>query len=235
MRMKWRLWTQGVVERRMEPVRPLLASWEKSTHPAQIRLRAYLEQVTEALTPLPEGSPLFFHMDIDVENPDRLLRHYDLENYLTPLFGSRWLPSRRFVFVSARKAVGGGSRIICGPAKPLAADDADAWSHFSLNAGSGSAYRSWKENICNALAASHPPPVLRGPASVRLAWRCSASRNWTALWKPTGDAMGPVLGVSDPRHPFNPEDDRIANLELHLNADDSLGHDVVVGIWWRAA
>ena len=47
--------------------------------------------------------------------------------------------------------------------------------------------------------------------------------------------MGPVLGVSDPRKPFNPDDDRITELEFHLNTDNAMKHDVIVGMWWRAA
>jgi hypothetical protein len=68
-----------------------------------------------------------------------------------------------------------------------------------------------------------------------LAWRCSARRNWSALWKPTGDAMGPVLGVANPDRPYHLNDDRIVDLELHRNIDDTLGNDVEVGMWWRTA
>jgi hypothetical protein len=51
----------------------------------------------------------------------------------------------------------------------------------------------------------------------------------TALWKPTGDAMGPVLGEY---RPFSPHDDRIVALSLHLNTDASIGHNVDIGMWW---
>jgi hypothetical protein len=178
--------------------------------------------------------PLFLHLDVDVERPDRLLRHYDLENYLTPLFGSRALPPQRFVYVSARKFVGGGSRIICGRAKTSSERPDGAWSSFSCNAGAGASTRRWKECVRDALSAACVRPIPPGQARVRLAWRCSTRRNWVTLWKPTGDAMGPVLGVSHPRHPFNPDDDRITELELHLNPDNALRHDVNVGMWWRA-
>jgi hypothetical protein len=47
--------------------------------------------------------------------------------------------------------------------------------------------------------------------------------------------MGPVLGEPDLRNPFNPKDDRIVNLQLHLNKDPGIGHDVDVGMWWRRA
>jgi hypothetical protein len=59
----------------------------------------------------------------------------------------------------------------------------------------------------------------------------SAGRNWSTLWKPAIDALGPLLGMPDPNHPFRPSDDRIVDLTLHRNVDDALGHDVVVTVW----
>jgi hypothetical protein len=47
--------------------------------------------------------------------------------------------------------------------------------------------------------------------------------------------MGPVLGVVGAHNPFSPRDDRIVDLELHLNTDASIGHDVDVAMWWRSA
>lgn len=40
-----------------------------------------------------------------------------------------------------------------------------------------------------------------------------------------------MLGES---RPFNPLDDRIVELNCHLETDDRLGNEVVVGMWWRA-
>jgi hypothetical protein len=47
--------------------------------------------------------------------------------------------------------------------------------------------------------------------------------------------MGPVLGEPYPKNPFNPADDRITELHLHVARDDTLGHDVDVGMWWKSA
>lgn len=231
--MQWQLWQPGPAERQVDGITPLLASWERNSHPAQIRLRSYLEAVASQLLPLPENAPLYLHLDVDVQDPQRLLRHYDLENYLTPLFGSRWLPSARFVLVTAKKYVGGGSRISWGLATPAPSADEDAWFYFSINAGRGASHHAWKDRIRNGLASSSPNLVSPGPARVRLAWRVASRRNWSSLWKPTGDAMGPVLGFADPLKPYNLDDDRIVDLELHRNVDDDLGHDVMVGMWWR--
>ena len=233
--MNWQLWRQCRVEREAKGIRPLLASWEKKSHPAQSRLCAYLDEFVAALSPLPEAPCLYLHMDIDVERDQRLLRDYDLENYLTPLFGRSLLHPGRFVLVSARKFVGGGSRVLCGTAERSVQPDERIWDHITLDAGSGTSFPAWKEGVRRSLISSEIVAMPPGPVAVRLAWECSASRNWTQLWKPTGDAMGPVLGERNMANPFNPDDDRIVDLEFHLNVDNSLRHDVVVGMWWRHA
>ncbi len=229
------VWQAGPVGRQVDGISPLLASWEKSSHPAQVRLRAYLDDLICKLLPVPKDRPLFLRLEVDVKDPERLLRHYDLENYLTPLFGSRCLPPARFALVTARKFVGGGSRIAWGDAIPAAPLDDDSWSSFTINAGRGASHKSWKERIRSGLAASEPAIIPPGPARVRIAWRCASRRNWSLLWKPTGDAMGPVLGVAHPERPYHLDDDRIIDLEFHLNTNNALGHDVKVGMWWQAA
>jgi len=129
----------------------------------------------------------------------------------------------------------GGSRIAWGRAFPAASHDVQGWASFSINAGRGATHKSWKECIRSSLAASNPNIIPPGPARVRIAWRCASRRNWCMFWKPTGDAMGPVLGVANPLRPYHLDDDRIVDLELHCNNDDGLGHDVEVGMWWQVA
>jgi hypothetical protein len=195
--MTWQLWRRIEIVRTVSGIKPLVASWEKSTHLSQVRLRAYVQTITAALSPLPLDTPMNLHLDVDVERPERLLRHYDLENFLTPLFGSIGFPASRFYLVSARKFVGGGSRISLGAAQLDAAAELPGWRHFEVDAGAGASKSSWKEGIRASLACSQPVLIPPGPAAVRLAWRCSTSRNWSTLWKATGDAMGPVLGARD--------------------------------------
>jgi len=228
-----KLWAPGNTLKRVEVVRPLLASWERKTHPAQVRLQAYLEELASAVEPLPRPpARLFLHMDIDAEEPGRLLHHHDLENYLTPVVSH--LGADRFQLVSARKRVGGGSQLLVGSVRPvdqLAASE--GWEHFACCAGAGTQTKGWKANLRAALAASRPEGLLPGPVEVHLAWRCSPRRNWVWLWKPTLDAMGPVLGEPDPQNPFNPADDRVVYLALHCSVDAMAGHSVDVEMWWR--
>ena len=67
-----------------------------------------------------------------------------------------------------------------------------------------------------------------------IAWRCDpARRNWANLWKLTGDAMGPILGLTHDSNPYAPQDDRITALHLYRTDVSELGHDVEIGLWWR--
>jgi hypothetical protein len=231
----WQLWAPGTVLQTLDGVRPLLASWNANSDPAQIRLRAYLQDLSHAFGPLLENRDhLFLHRDVDVEQPERLLRHYDLENYLTPV--AHHLGADRFVLASARKRVGGGSRIQVGLAVPTPAPSADAsWAHFGLRTERGAGGKAWQAAVRAALVTAAPTPAPRGPVEVRIAWRCGPQRNWVALWKPTGDVMGPVLGEPYPQRPFYPNDDRIVTLGLHRTVDLTRGLGVDVGLWWRPA
>jgi len=193
---RWQLWTCGTLHQALTDIHPRLASWDAKTYPSQGRLRAYLKDLMARLDPLPPAPlPLFLHLSVDVRERENLLQGHDLENYLTPLFGREWLDPARFVRVSAAKHVGKGSRLTIGLAKrETGASAGTGWGHFSCAAGSGASEKPWKERLRTALADSSPRPLPPGPIEVRLAWRCSPARNWVNLWKPTGDAMGPVLG-----------------------------------------
>ena len=228
-----KLWEAGEVLGTIQVLEPLLATWEANSHPSQQRMRAYLAEIEAAFSSLrlPPGR-LFLHMDIDVKDPRRLVRHHDVENYLTPIIYH--LGHQRFVYVSGSKRVGGGSWMTVGCAVPRAESlNTPAWGHFACHAGRGAQEKRWKVGLRDALMAAGRTLLPPGPVEAHLVWRCSPSRNWVWLWKPTGDAMGPVLGSSHPRNPFSPDDDRIVKLGLHLNSEPAMGHDVDVAMWWR--
>jgi hypothetical protein len=230
----WQLWSYGDTLKTVSGIEPLLASWNSKTDPAQIRLQQYLDDLQLKIGALPSDQPLFLHMQIDVKKPERLLHHYDLENYLTPV--ANRFGAGHFVFVSATKSVGQGSLLRIGNVVSLGQySQLDGWSNFACHAGRGATKKEWKEGIRNSLANTHPQELPSGPVAVHLAWRCARQRNWAMLWKPTGDAMGPVLGEPSPQNRFNPGDDRIVSLGLHLNVDNAMGYDVDVGMWWRSA
>src|SRR5437588_569682 len=232
----WQLWTIGEELRRIGGIHPALDSWMAKSHPDQVRLQAFLDDLVRQLEPLPVGQDLCLHMNIDVSDPKRLTHHYDLENYLTPLFSGQRLDTRRFVHVGARKCVGGGSFVVLGRAQPLVLDPVD-WTHFACTMSGNTQTKEWKTQLRAALAGLHPNPLPHGTVEVHLAWRCSDRyhSNWVWLWKPTGDAMGPVLGEPFPKKPFYPNDDRITHLGLHLTREDTASGSVEVGMWWRSS
>jgi hypothetical protein len=65
--------------------------------------------------------------------------------------------------------------------------------------------------------------------------RCASARNWVNLWKPAGDAMGPILGYDHSRNPHHPRLDRLTRLEFHRQADERLVSAVEVEYWWTPA
>ncbi len=229
----WRFWVRDEVVSELEVKVPRLASWMGKRHPDQVRLTTYLKDLVERLSPLPAGPrPLFLHMKIGVSDAQRLLTHNDLENYLTPLFGVRWLDPTRFVFVSASKRVGGVSRIEVGYAAGPMSDTLSGWCTFSTVLDGGLSEKRRKLALRDEIAKG-VQPLQPGPVEVRLAWRCSSKRNWTSLWKPTGDTMGPVLETTREAG-FNPQDDRIVSLDLHREIDDALGNSIHLAMWWRS-
>jgi hypothetical protein len=231
------LWQPDKTLHTISDIEPQLASWDKSTHPSQIRLQVYLQRLMEELlSTLPENEPLYLNLDVDVKKPEYLLRHHDLENYLTPLFGVRYLNPARFALVTARKYVGGGSGLEVGIARPAENGELTSnWNHFAYSAEISIQTKLGKENLRNALAATQPLPLTTPAVEVQIAWRCSPKRNWVMLWKPTGDCMGPILGEENLMRPFAPNDDRIVELKFHRTLDITMGNDVQIDMWWRSA
>ncbi|MCX7388409.1 MAG: hypothetical protein NTX48_17225 [Planctomycetales bacterium] len=173
---------------------------------------------------------------MDVRDPQRLTKHYDVENYLTPLFGTTWFDHRQFPLVHGTKCVGGGSRLTLGeihvePSERLVT----SWQHLETNAGRSPTLKSWKKRLNEFVASSGVEVIPEGKTiEFHMAWRCSTRRNWVWLWKPTGDALSPILGYNGDNC-FNPNDDRITSLTFHRFDDNSLSNDVYVGLWWRIA
>jgi hypothetical protein len=221
---------------RVDGIEPLLASWESKQHTAQIRLRSYLDDLRFKVGELPTDRPLCLDLRIDVRDLVRLSRHYDVENYLTPLFGSSWFNHRQFPLVHGTKCVGGGSSLTIYEIQPdSSATLANAWHHVAMNAGSSPTLKSWKQRLNDCVASSGFDRIPDGKSlEFHMAWRCSTRRNWVGLWKPTGDSLSPILGYTGDNC-FNPNDDRITTLTFHRFDDNSIGNGIYVGLWWRIA
>ncbi len=218
-------WRAGEALVTLTDLKPLLASWDAKTHPNQIRLQAYLDEVQQRVGELSHDR-LFLHLEVDVEQAKRLERHHDLENYLTPLVAR--LGREKFVLATATKFVGGGSRLTVGKAVAGARPDF-AGLEFQCSCSSEDVKKEVRQRLLDQ------PPLPSGPVEVWHAWRCPPQQNWVSLWKPTGDGMGPVLGEPYPDRPYYPNDDRIVSIAMHLTVDPALARNTrEVGVCWRS-
>jgi hypothetical protein len=57
-----------------------------------------------------------------------------------------------------------------------------------------------------------------------------ASPELLTLWKPTIDALGPILGYTPSAGPWSPLDGRIVDLGLHCRVNPPMGNDVIITI-----
>ncbi len=82
---QFQLWAIDSVYKKMQLATPKLASWNADADPEQIAVQRYLDDIEHGLDPLPQTPGLFLHMEIDVKEPEHLLHHHDLDNYLYPV------------------------------------------------------------------------------------------------------------------------------------------------------
>jgi hypothetical protein len=133
----------------------------------------------------------------------------------------------RFASVFGRKIHGTSSVVVFPPAarEPPVAHHVQVRPHGSYER------LTWKTGIQDALVAAGVRLVPAGGIRLDVRFTIGRGRNWTALWKPTVDALTPLLGTSRPGS-FNLNDDRITELGLHQQVRPSLCHDVIIDLWW---
>lgn len=210
---------------------PRLASWNSAGHPDQIRLKAYLHAAEAALAPHIARSPPPQALRLDVGLPDGtpLLESRDLDNFLFPL--AAHLSKRDdvdLVSVVGTKRHGPRSFLAIDTARPTdPLPDA-----IAIRTTASTASTAYKEQVRDQLSAAAVLPD--GPVHVELAFAIGPQRSWLNLWKPTIDALGPVLGSNDGR-PWHPRDGRITYLALHRTVDAAVGNDVLITVHTRPA
>lgn len=201
---------------------PRPASWNKATDPDQVRLREYLDDTVALLPAAPTTAPWTLMLDIGLPAGRDLLDRADLDNYAYPL-ASR-LRNEHLVSVWCSKRIADASNVLVAPAKPTPAP----LSTFIVRTTASSQTRAYKEQVRAAVA--HAREVPAGSVHLQLAFVVGPMRNWLILWKPTIDALDPILGRTRADVEWHPRDGRITQLGLHVAIDSSLGHDVVVAI-----
>ncbi len=207
---------------------PQLASWDVGHSPSQTRLRDYLDDTVALIGDLSVRgeSQLALRLDVGLSASVALLGDRDLDNYLFPV-AARLSPfrDRRFVSFWATKRHADTSIIRVEPAVLVAAPLPAA---LLVKTAASSVTTAYKKEIHSQLSWFEPLPD--GPVHLELSFTIGPGRNWLNLWKPTIDALDPILGRTRAGRDWHPEDGRIVELGLHCAVDSSLGHAVRIAV-----
>lgn len=201
---------------------PRLASWNKATDPDQVRLREYLEDTAELLAPALVSGPWALRLDVGLPTGRDLIDMADLDNYAFPL--ATHLRSQHLVSVWCTKGHADISSVLVAPAHETPAPEPT----YTVRTTASSQTKAYKEQGRTAVAGAAEIPA--GAVQLQLAFVVGPQRNWLSLWKPTIDALDPLLGRTRPDRDWHPKDGRITDLGLHVAVDPSIGHDVLVSI-----
>jgi hypothetical protein len=216
----------------------------------QRELDAYLDGLVQDLHWEPQsGGHLALELSLGLPETTSLIGGgHDLDDYVFPVVGR--LGPVRFDAVFATKQHADHSAVRIAPAvtvnpatgnpatgNPAAIDpatDSATSPGFRARITAPATSIEWKQQLHDAVRDVTTAPAPPGAVAVELRLSVSRRRNWTALWKPAIDALGPILGVRDPTRPYLADDDRITDLSLHRRFDDLLGDRVIVELWWRS-
>lgn len=203
---------------------PRLASWNKSTDPDQVRLREYLEDTAELLAPnlVASSGPWALLLEVGLPAGRDLVDMADLDNYAFPL--ATRLRNKDLVAVWCTKRHADTSRILVAPA----AETAGPRATYTVLTTASASTAAYKEQVRSAVVDAEAIPA--GAVQLQLSFVVGPQRNWLTLWKPTIDALDPLLGRTRADRDWHPQDGRITDLGLHVAIDPSLGHDVLVSI-----
>lgn len=210
---------------------PVLESWNARGHPDQLRLDAFLDEAETAVALFPTEASLALELQVGLP-PSRPLTSGggDLDNYLFPI--ARRLGATRFDAVFATKRHAAASTLGVSQARPVAAQRKP---NMVVRTTASASTRAWKQQVRDACAMAVPVEPIQDAVSIDIEFRLSPDRNWSTVWKPAIDSLGPLLGVPDSRRPFTPSDDRIVRLGFHHSLDASVGCDIELSLWWDAA
>lgn len=203
---------------------PRLASWNKSTDPDQVRLSEYLEDTAELLAPhlVASNGPWALLLEVGLPPGRDLVDMADLDNYAFPL--ATRLRNEDLVAVWCTKRHADTSRVLVAPA----AETAGPRHAYTVRTTASTSTAAYKEQVRSAVVDAAAIPT--AAVQLQLSFVVGPQRNWLTLWKPTIDALDPLLGRTRDDRDWHPQDGRITDLGLHMAVDPSLGHDVLVSI-----
>ncbi|MET9020029.1 hypothetical protein ABZV93_08625 [Actinopolymorpha sp. NPDC004070] len=208
---------------------PRLASWDAATHPSQLRLQHYLHHATSLVRPALSAmiGPWSLRLDVGLPETVPVLDQHDLDNFAYPLAQHLSCETAsHLVSVWCTKSRHTTSFIRVEPAVTRA--DLDGNSTISVHTTASASSTSYKQQVHDQVA-RHAVILPEGPVALELAFTVGR-RNWLNLWKPTIDALEPLLGRTTPGRDWHPRDGRITELGLHLTEDLTLGYAVRIDI-----
>lgn len=193
-------------------------------------LASYLAETVADLThSISEHKPpLALRLDVGLPEAVNLLDAHDLDNYVYPL-AAKLAPFRdpRFVSFWATKQHAAESFVrVQAAGLSDAVEPADVTATVETTAAADTP--AYKLQVRDQLPSSGLPEDC--PVRLELSFVVGPSRNWINLWKPTIDALDPILGRTRAEREWHPKDGRIVELGLHCAIDSRVRHGVRLAI-----
>ena len=202
--------------------KPRLASWNKASDPDQIALGAYLDDTEDLVAPSVPPSGLWsLWLSVGLPPDRKLTDTPDVDNLALPL-ASR-LANDRLASVWCSKRHADTSFVIVEPARKTQPPLPSAQLH-RIRTTASVASVTFKQQVRSGLGDT--AELSAEAVSLQIAFVVGPKRNWLNLWKPTIDALDPLLGRTYPGRDWHPKDGRIADIGLHLAIDASIGDAV---------
>lgn len=202
--MRWFARPEGDALQLRRTPRP--ASWNTADHPDQVRLHAYLNDTEDLLSGSRVDGQWALCLDVGAPATRDLLREVaDLDNYAHPLADR--IKDTSLVSVWCTKQHDGQSFVQIEAAREVPPPS----EVLVVRTTASSESPKYKDQIKAAIAGVEMLPD--GAVRMELSF-VIGNRGWLGLWKPTIDALDPILGRTYPDNPYDPLDGRITELGM---------------------
>jgi len=198
---------------------------DKADHPSQIRSREFVEDTADLIAGSRIDGRWALRLDVGFPADKNLLHQSDLDNYAYPLAAR--LRDDRLVSVWCTKQHSDESYVRIEAARETspALTDVIVAAPTASYAKPGGLY---KKQVRAAVAGV--PELRPGAVRLELVFVVGFTMNYLNLWKPTIDALGPILGSDNSGREWSPDDGRITELGMHLAIDSTSPYGVRIGI-----
>lgn len=198
-----------------------------NSDPEQIRLRAYLDDTKEHIEGIRiQDRPWALRLDVGASHSKSLLTQVaDLDNYAFPIAKELQNPHLVSVWATKQRDLDQRSYVRIADAR----EGRPPAEMIKVRTTASVTSDAFKDEVKSAVIASGAQMLPDGPVRLELSF-VIGNRTWLPVWKPTIDALDPLLGRTEPDRLYHPLDGRIVELGMHLAVDAALGYDVEIGI-----